>query len=213
MRYILPLGLAVSCFMAAPASSQVVIYDEPGPVQPDENVLLPTEQLGTTVNGFTNNTNTSVTFESTNGELLTTPANGQARIEAVDGSLDQLLFYLTDPLLSFTEVEFNLFDAIQGTTSVLLTFSGGLSQSFSLGNGQNFFGARADPGSYITSVAFDTNALGVSDVRQVRIGGIAPIGAVPEPATWGLMLLGFAGIGFVLRRRKAPEQRLRVSFS
>jgi len=28
--------------------------------------------------------------------------------------------------------------------------------------------------------------------------------AVPEPATWGLMLLGFAGIGFAMRRRRHP---------
>lgn len=28
--------------------------------------------------------------------------------------------------------------------------------------------------------------------------------AVPEPATWGLMLLGFGGIGMVLRRRRRP---------
>jgi hypothetical protein len=28
--------------------------------------------------------------------------------------------------------------------------------------------------------------------------------AVPEPATWGMMLLGFAGIGFAMRRRRSP---------
>jgi PEP-CTERM motif len=28
--------------------------------------------------------------------------------------------------------------------------------------------------------------------------------AVPEPATWGLMLLGFAGIGMAMRRRRRP---------
>lgn len=28
--------------------------------------------------------------------------------------------------------------------------------------------------------------------------------AVPEPATWGLMLLGFGGLGMVLRRRRRP---------
>jgi hypothetical protein len=30
------------------------------------------------------------------------------------------------------------------------------------------------------------------------------VAAVPEPATWGLMLLGFAGIGFAMRRRRQP---------
>ncbi|MFL6726088.1 MAG: FxDxF family PEP-CTERM protein [Sphingomicrobium sp.] len=28
--------------------------------------------------------------------------------------------------------------------------------------------------------------------------------AVPEPATWGMMLLGFAGIGMAMRRRRRP---------
>lgn len=32
----------------------------------------------------------------------------------------------------------------------------------------------------------------------------AATAAVPEPATWGLMLLGFAGMGMVLRRRRRP---------
>lgn len=31
--------------------------------------------------------------------------------------------------------------------------------------------------------------------------------AVPEPATWGMMLLGFAGIGLTVRRRAMPALR------
>jgi hypothetical protein len=31
--------------------------------------------------------------------------------------------------------------------------------------------------------------------------------AVPEPATWALMLIGFAGIGLTVRRRGTPELR------
>jgi hypothetical protein len=30
------------------------------------------------------------------------------------------------------------------------------------------------------------------------------VSGVPEPATWGLMLLGFAGVGLAMRRRRSP---------
>lgn len=31
---------------------------------------------------------------------------------------------------------------------------------------------------------------------------VVPTGAIPEPATWGLMIVGFGGIGAILRRRR-----------
>ena len=31
---------------------------------------------------------------------------------------------------------------------------------------------------------------------------IAPIGGIPEPATWGMMVIGFGGLGAILRRRR-----------
>jgi hypothetical protein len=32
------------------------------------------------------------------------------------------------------------------------------------------------------------------------------VGAVPEPATWAMMLLGFGAVGYSMRRRKATVQ-------
>ena len=32
----------------------------------------------------------------------------------------------------------------------------------------------------------------------------APVGGVPEPATWAMMLLGFGGIGLAMRKRRRP---------
>ncbi len=34
------------------------------------------------------------------------------------------------------------------------------------------------------------------------IGSIAAVSGVPEPATWAMMLLGFGGIGYSMRRRR-----------
>lgn len=53
--------------------------------------------------------------------------------------------------------------------------------------------------SAITSVLFDAgaNSLEISDVAAV-IGATA----VPEPAAWGMMILGFGGMGALMRRRR-----------
>jgi hypothetical protein len=37
------------------------------------------------------------------------------------------------------------------------------------------------------------------------------VAAVPEPATWAMMILGFAGIGFMAYRRKQNGPALRVA--
>lgn len=45
----------------------------------------------------------------------------------------------------------------------------------------------------------------------VSLSSVTPVtGAIPEPATWLLLLSGFGAIGFVLRRRST---RLRLSYS
>ena len=50
--------------------------------------------------------------------------------------------------------------------------------------------------------------LAVRDLSVTNGGLNTPITgtirAVPEPATWAMMLLGFAGIGFAMRRRRQP---------
>lgn len=56
-------------------------------------------------------------------------------------------------------------------------------------------------------LAFDFMTIG--DIGQVT----NPPGAVPEPATWAMMLLGFFGIGLSLRSRRAKVTGLRVRYS
>lgn len=50
-------------------------------------------------------------------------------------------------------------------------------------------------GTYTLTINGTTGPNGV-------MGGHVDIAAVPEPATWGMMLLGFGAAGFALRRRR-----------
>jgi hypothetical protein len=159
---------------------------------------------GLTVMGNTNQTNTSVSIASMNGETLTSAAsNGQARFASTDGSLDMARIFLTQGG-TFTSAEFNLFNALAGTNSVSITVNG-VAQTFALGNGQNFFGIQATGNDVISSIAFDTNGAGVTDLRQVRLGGFSAAAAVPEPSTWALMLIGFGATGVAMRRSRRKQ--------
>ncbi len=89
-----------------------------------------------------------------------------------------------------------------GTTSSVSILVNGIAQTFSLANGQNFFGIQATGGDRISSISFDTNGVGVVDLRQLRIGGVATVAAVPEPGTWAMMLIGFGGMGVAMRRTR-----------
>jgi PEP-CTERM motif len=74
------------------------------------------------------------------------------------------------------------------TLSFEVTATGGLDESDilpKLVNGQNIY--------FVSDIA---NAAGFTG----NVGAIA--GAVPEPSTWAMMILGFAGIGFMAYRRR-----------
>ena len=67
------------------------------------------------------------------------------------------------------------------------------------------FGAVAvsGTGQYIDKVKVYTELPeNFNSIKLVDFGNYTVAGAVPEPATWAMMLLGFAGVGFIAYRRK-----------
>jgi hypothetical protein len=68
-------------------------------------------------------------------------------------------------------------------------------------NGENFILVSAINGETFHSLSF-TSSGNLSHVQQVRVDIAGGVGAVPEPATWAMMVLGFVGIGFMAYRRR-----------
>lgn len=210
-RFAIPM-IAAAAIMSAAVPAKASIVFNTGASGTGNNVLFSTI-TGNGTSTLTTNTNQgdNVTFTSTT-DTLTSPSNGQARLVAGDGSLDELMWFLTNTSNGFTKSVFNI-DVPKngGATSVTIYAtdqSGTQSQSFSLsGNGQNFFTITSDGGDIIKSMKIVMSGGNTDDVKQFRLDGIQPLtSAVPEPSTWAMMLVGFAGLGYLgfrQSRRKA----------
>jgi PEP-CTERM motif len=72
------------------------------------------------------------------------------------------------------------------------TFSGAFPYLFANSKGETF-----------------VSAMGISGTGNTGfVGGVAP---VPEPSTWAMLIIGFAGIGFLAYRRKSQHQHFRFA--
>jgi hypothetical protein len=113
--------------------------------------------------------------------------NGQA-----NGQLGPMIFTVTDPNgITFAGLGAT-FDPKTG--KLLTTGTGDRFESNTTGamNGGWWFSADIYDGA--TSSTYNVAARDAFEQIQ---------NAVPEPATWGLMIMGFGGVGAVLRRRRA----------
>lgn len=102
--------------------------------------------------------------------------------------------------LSNTQVQF----------TVNYTLGGGqvFDQVFTVNaNGQNFFGIQAGDGAVINSVTVQAlEGTNFADIKQWRLGGFAPTGEVPEPASLFLLGSGLAVTAGAVRRRLKKQQ-------
>lgn len=206
----------------APASAAVIINSDG--VQTDQNVLFfsSTETASPTLIAETNQTNTNVTFSNALG--LFANASGQSSTTtSSDG-----LFGVTQVMIAagsiFTTASFNI-AGIAGNPppaeagSVLveaLGLGGGVIGSNTLtlsGNGENRIGISGTSGELFSGFRLSLIGGGVDSLSQVRLGGVATpmAAAVPEPTTWMLMLIGMAGVGFSMRRKRDTTLRVRYT--
>jgi hypothetical protein len=192
------------------ASAAVIVpgnIPEPG----EENILFNQPGListGVTIQGITNQTAVVVNFTG-DGEIITTPAQGQARIEAVDGSLDFLSIRLAPPGGTFGDIILNLNAEADGFVTFTVDEGSGpvlFPTVFNIdAGGQNFFTATSALG--FLSFSFQTSgavsAVGLDDVRQIRISQVRPNAGVPEVssiAAWAVCI-GMGAMVYLRRKR------------
>jgi hypothetical protein len=172
------------------------------------NVTSTGTQTGTTVNGVVNTDGSAVSFSS--NRALTITGGGAATIAPLSGIIDLLTVNFEK---GWDNITFNfgggsgVFDLSVNNGSAF--FSGGVGGNCdicSISNGQNRFVLN---GSGITNLVFNFRP-GINSVTQFRLEGLSNMPAVPEPATWAMMLLGLGLVGGAMR---AAKRRQKVTLS
>lgn len=131
---------------------------------------------------------------------------------------DRFLFTLGDPRggLGSGSITTVLAGALGGATDLdftSVTFDNGTSVfNVPIGPGMSF-GSEAGALSNVAITPGVQNILSISYLSrgQGSYGGNLTFNPIPEPATWLMMLMGFAGMGLVIRHRR--QQRTRVSYA
>jgi hypothetical protein len=95
-------------------------------------------------------------------------------------------------------------------TVQLLTFEGTVGSSFLLSS-SSFALSTGDGGTKAFFAADITTTFATGASNTGPVGGLTISTAVPEPATWTMMILGFAGVGFLAYRRKNRSSTFRFA--
>jgi len=96
---------------------------------------------------------------------------------------------------------FNIYAIVNGSTQTIFSYAGGAPTDlyYLSGLGTIGFGGGTVTGIQVSSTEFVGNAFHGFGNESFTLN---VSGAVPEPGTWAMMLLGFGAIGIAMRRRK-----------
>jgi hypothetical protein len=188
------VAAAVAPFLLAPDAAQATIsltqnFSVPVPDNPLNFVFLPFLNKFNPANGTLVDISLSLTGQFT----WNATNNNDALVVALDGSNGFVTSQtFTSPSASTIPITLNLSETSTDAMNVFPPYIG--TGTISLGVVQVTF---------FTTFPGDTLQPGADPLVGTLTYEYNPTAAVPEPSTWAMMLIGFAGLGFVAYRRKS----------
>jgi hypothetical protein len=124
---------------------------------------------------------------------------GQSSTIAFGGSFTGVEIYIGS-LDSYNTISFSNKISFTGTTLASMATGGAVADgNQTAGSSNGLFYFVFSPDEAVTSVTLGSNG------NSLEVAGIS-VSAIPEPATWAMMLIGFTGLGYAAFRRSAKDQ-------
>jgi hypothetical protein len=209
MRKFFGIAATAACMIASPAFAQALPASDGVSATFAGGVLG--VQPGETLIADYDTTNGGVTCANPAACVIQNVSNGQGADTTNSGNYLAVIgnqmatFSFSTPL---SELGLDLGSADNYNTFTL-TLMDGTSATFSGSDIPGSDSTVSRPTGRLTFLATGSNpitdlVLG-STQNSLETDNLAGV-AVPEPATWAMMLIGFGGVGFVMRRRKAAAK-------
>ena len=198
----LPLVLTAAALgLSAPATASTTISTDPLGTAPSGTVVCDgVTNCGGALSGTFTNFSTSL-----EGQWAALPGNNTSQIAVLAGNTAVLTL---NQLISGFSLDWGSIDAYNYIdvfyAGGMQTFSGALIPP---ANGNQNLPASNQRVSFAFNGPLNVSSIAFrSTQNSFEFDNVAINSAVPEPATWAMMLLGFGGIGFAMRRR--PNRRI-----
>jgi hypothetical protein len=197
MRLIVISLFTLGVIVPAYADAVFTLGNKP---QPNEQRVLFNEpnEMGTTIDGLTNISDTMVQFSSTQALI---GSGGQDDIDAQSGNINNLM--ITVPGHTFSDLIFNLSKpTANGDLDVMVvTNTGSFPFTYGSKNGENFLTITTTGGEVIDSVTIDSaSGSSFQGLKQPRIS-ISGVVVVPEPSSILLFGSGLALLFLIIQKK------------
>jgi hypothetical protein len=205
------IGVVLLTASALPAYATPVISTDPylsvslGAGSSETKLYFEANNTTTSPNSFLANFGSQTgspifTFSSTDG---VSAKQGWGTVKPI-GDIFTDLTIVAPKGYTFTDLQFSI---LSGPDFTVTSSNGGIVNISNVPSGNRDWTVFDLGAAGLTSVTISATKAGdgFTQIKQFEVSGLTA--AVPEPSTWAMMILGFAGLGYMAYRRKSSAIR------